>query len=602
MAVNKKRTEDEMLAWVKKGMVMFMVAMKNQGLYPPTSKLRQETMDRIMDWMGEFLAEEGNLCLTVRKNSLLYRDEVVHLDRPGEQALIFPLFRDGVKWIEFQEGLTRHELDKFFGLMNLFRSLKEEPEDDLVTAMWEVDFSHLKYKSADDFWNDDGELEIVDLPVCDILADPNHPEQAPSGSGLAARPLAELFDPALAGTSGQQDNQIALGLAPPPTNVLERDFSGVSWVLSQEERDYIRAIIDLDQHRYTIYDSLEIILVLLRGIEREQDIVPLLDFMTESVKSLLAEGKVTQTREYLQRLQALTGAGKPWLNTLSAAFNKKLSTEEVGNLMLPSVPMDQPTMAAYGHDLYQLLLVMDPEIIYGLVPQLAKSIDPYLVKVFLTVIAVKASQVGPNPTIPVANALGKIRPDLLVELIGLIETHNLPWPKGFLEVLGRHELVHIREKAASIQAGQAAGAGDLSQLVRRIEAGQADIGQLISSNLTKHRNPEAEKLICDYLGQLMAKEEASDERHLWNCYRALGSCGTAKVVPFLQNILLKGGWKGVLAQGADPHRQGAALALMLLPADWGSRDILRKASKSTFKAIRQACQAAESELRGIDNA
>lgn len=604
MEDNKKPPVNEAVASVKNGMILFTVVLKNQALYPETNKIRQESMLKLRQWLEAFLAAESNLNLTVKKDRLLYQGEVVHLDRPNEQALIFPLYRDGVKWFEFHEGLSQTELENFINLLNRFRVLKDEAEDDLVTAMWEADLNYIKYKTADDFWGEDGESEIVPIRVQEILKERQDQDVQPK-QNPPNKPLSDLFEENAAAESQPPppppadqpaSDQEAEGPAPPPpNNVLEQDFGDISWKLSPEETAYVQAMINQDQYRYTIYDSLDILLVLLRGIEREQDIFPLVEFMTESVKNLLTQGELARTREYLERLRALAETDKPWLRALLAEFHKNIASEEVVSLAFPLRPPEPEAAQAFYAELYQLLLLLSPESVYALAPLMARIEDPYLEKVVLTVIAVKAGQVG-QAAIPVANVLGKLKTAALLELVRLIRGHRLPWPTGFLEILSRHEQAQLRETALRIMLEQ--DPGNIGKLAHMIDDTHAGINQIICAELAKNRNSFAEKVLCDYLGDLYAQDKPQSEAHLMNCYRALGHCATAQAVPFLQNILLRGGWRSVLGQGGGFHRKGAALALMMLPEVWGTAEGLKKASRSPFKAIRQAYQEAEREIRG----
>jgi hypothetical protein len=52
--------------------------------------------------------------------------------------------------------------------------------------------------------------------------------------------------------------------------------------------------------------------------------------------------------------------------------------------------------------------------------------------------------------------------------------------------------------------------------------------------------------------------------------------------------LLKKDFKTFLSRAVDQHKLGAALALFLMPQIKGASDILNRASKSSFRNVRQA--------------
>jgi|GEM_PF-2756666 len=609
MELKKQEPLSESAENVRQGMILFMVVLKNMALYPPTNSIRHESMAKLRQWLDAFLPLENSLNLTVKRDRLLYQEEVVYLDRNDEKALIFPLYRDGVKWFEFHDGLPQKELEYFIDLMIRFRVLTDEAEDDVVTAMWDADFSFIKYKTADDFWGADGESEIVPNRVKELLEKHKTAASELDQETSQSKPLSDLFDECAdppgqptAEADGAEADQSGDGPAQPhPDNVLVKDFGHISWQLSPKEEAYVKSMLELDRQRYTVHDSLEIILVLLKGIDREQDIQPLMEFMTEAIKNLLAPNEITRTREFLEKLRSMTGGGKPWIDALAAEVNKRIVSEEIIGQVLPETAPDPAGAAEFYQELYQLLLILVPEVVYALVPLLDRVADPYLERLFLTIIAFKAGQVG-QAAIPVANALVRLKPAALIELTRLIRTNRLPWPTGFLETLGRHEQPQMRELALSILLEE--NPDSISNLAHLISDSQTGIRQVICAHLAKSRNAYSEKVLRDYLGGLLAQDGQHDEEHMLNCYRALGCCAIdqTQVLPFLRDILLKGGWRAMLGQGGESsHRQGAAIALMMLPSDWGANEILKKAAKSPFKAIRLACQAAEREMGGRAN-
>ncbi|MDR3037681.1 MAG: hypothetical protein LBV21_00040, partial [Candidatus Adiutrix sp.] len=170
---------------VKAGLGLLTTAVKNCALYPETNQIRREALAKLHAWLAGFLEENETLRLFVEWDGLLYQGEMVYREKTGEQALMFPLFRDGVQWLEFQEELTLEELERFIDLLNRFRFLREEAEDDLVTALWEADLGHISYKTANEFWEIDPLTEVAALRVWSGRESPE-PEEV-------ARPLEAVL-------------------------------------------------------------------------------------------------------------------------------------------------------------------------------------------------------------------------------------------------------------------------------------------------------------------------------------------------------------------------------------------------------------------------
>lgn len=148
---------------VRSGLALFTLAIKNFALYPEANPVRLQSLLAFHKWLESFLEDFENLHLDVEKDRFMLVTEIVYQDKPGEQSLVYPLFRDGIQWLEFLEHITPEEIGNFIELLNRFRILKEEASDDLSTALWEADFPHIKYKTADDFWESDPMADIAAL-------------------------------------------------------------------------------------------------------------------------------------------------------------------------------------------------------------------------------------------------------------------------------------------------------------------------------------------------------------------------------------------------------------------------------------------------------
>ena len=88
---------------------IFTLAWKNYGLYPEDHESTIKSTENLVIVFSSFFTEHGNLRLTVEKNHLLYKTETVHKisqEAPSEDITTL-LYRDGIKWIEFQVGDDR---------------------------------------------------------------------------------------------------------------------------------------------------------------------------------------------------------------------------------------------------------------------------------------------------------------------------------------------------------------------------------------------------------------------------------------------------------------------------------------------------------------
>ncbi|MDR2141606.1 MAG: hypothetical protein LBR11_07450 [Deltaproteobacteria bacterium] len=147
---------------VKKGLHLFVVAMKNLALYPASSQANRLTLAQAFTWFREFFNKYPELSLTVAKDTLTSDEgEIVYQEKPSESLICGPMFRDGLQIITFESGLTEDELKNFLLILNRFHNVGEDEGEDLVTAMWQSSFPNIKYQVADEYAEVDPEFDTT---------------------------------------------------------------------------------------------------------------------------------------------------------------------------------------------------------------------------------------------------------------------------------------------------------------------------------------------------------------------------------------------------------------------------------------------------------
>ena len=691
---------DQLVAEVRAGLTLLVVAFKNYALYPESNSIRRASLVKVYEWLVNFIEAHGNFFLLVAKDSFLYQGQVVLQDKPNEQALIFPLFRDGVQWLEFAEGVTVEELETFVALLGRFRVLKEEAEDDLVTAMWEAGFTNITYKTADEFWETDPLIDLNSLKVAREQSNETGwgsggygggtggggvgtgsggiggglgggigagagggaglgPERAGPGSSDAvqgqpsagtgparsdsqggdgsgsskaialsmqamagdintdyltnkagssqAKPISALFS-FVDGAEDDQPESGGLNFSSPgegavffkPEDVAQTQeaiklaaglASGRSelFKFTPQEAEQLRAMIAIEESRNTSKDGLEIILIVLKELEGRIDGAPILDFIIHEVGLVLAQGKIFQVRTFIEKMKAVAGSGGPWLAALLHEFNERIAAAEVLGVLKPIWQATRLPEHAWA-ELRRFLLLLPPDAVNVLVPVLAMRLDSRMETLLLEAVAIDISLLRTNPTA----LISKMKTTSILGLLHVFQQLKLPFPDSLLSGLTRHESPAVRETAAKLLIAESQD--NIRFIFHLIEDPHIGLQSWFCSLLSKRRGGLGEKLLFDYLESAYTVGKELDKDRLLNCYRTLGRCGSHNVVPFLEEILFKKAWKSFFGIEGSAHRQGAAMALMLMPPDWGAGDLLKKASQSPFRAVKQAYRLAEAEL------
>ena len=126
-------------------LLTFMVrTMKTMLLYPQNNPIPHEFRKNLHEKFSLYLDEYEELKLVAEQGKLLLSGELVHEDPPQEEGIALAMYRDGIREIFFRSGLKLEELVNFLEAVKVSLQSKSG-EDDLVTLLWEKDFTHLRY-------------------------------------------------------------------------------------------------------------------------------------------------------------------------------------------------------------------------------------------------------------------------------------------------------------------------------------------------------------------------------------------------------------------------------------------------------------------------
>ncbi len=188
--------ERELEREIREFFVALLKTIRATQLYVQGNPLLHRFYADLNDRMGHIWPRLASLTFTIHENEIHWMKAPVYRGRPGaHENVAFQLYRDGIRRIEFLPGVEDHELQQFIDLLRLARGLSED-EDDLLTLMWNCDFSCIRYEYVDVLGDE------PPLPVTGAVEDaagtelPMLPELELSPE-LQAPTLREDFEPSL---------------------------------------------------------------------------------------------------------------------------------------------------------------------------------------------------------------------------------------------------------------------------------------------------------------------------------------------------------------------------------------------------------------------
>jgi HEAT repeat protein len=486
--------------------------------------------------------------------------------------LAFPLFRDGVQWIEFQEGIEVQEISDFVKIFNQYRLLQEEPQGDLVTALWEKDLPHMRYAAADVLWK----AEIVkDFSFFNIAGDKKQKEHE---DGVEDSSSQETLD------DEQKDKADILGGRDIGGDTTLSIMDRTIWEMTSEELKRLEEMVVKEETQSGTEDVFDILWLILSTQNEPEDYGTILEFMKEEFKDTLAQGEFRIGLDFLVSLKKAyqsSKTGKAWAQPLLRKLFFDIATPqglEVVKEVLPSLDKHRADQVEYFRKLF---LCLPPVAITTLAPMLMENLSDSLKRHLMEIIEALARKDSNS----LEQLLDRPEEDLVKKLVCILGHIDGEKPIQILIRMTHHSSGWVR--LAALKALERRNKNLIEELFHLINDPVLTIRRIMWNHLERYKNEKTGNLILDYLQQ--QKIVYRDDQQILNCFKTLGCCNTMSSTPFLGQSLLGQGWD--FGSERSLRRQAAAIALFELNTQ-EAQDILKKASRSLFPSVRSAYQKA----------
>jgi hypothetical protein len=518
------------------------LARKNYSLYSEDHINCTRAMERFWQQLETFLQAYGNLRFELEKDRLIFQGEAILTEPPEDGNLPFTLFRDGIQWLEFQDGIEAKEIEGFLRILNKYRVLSDEPEGDLVTALWEAGLPHIQHHVADFFWGAEPEADfatqLAKEDMNSVLS--KEEEQEPSESKAVAS-----IDP----------------------TTLE---------LTPKEEAELQEMVRLEEKRDPTADYLNAVLDSLLELREKENFDPILESLEEEFHDSLARRDFEVTLKILKSLhhiRHICESETTWaIPIIDNFFLTASSSQSLRPLQVAWSEMDTGQI----EKIKEILLVLQPEAIHTLGVVLLQTPSLRLQQMLTEVILSLASR----DLRPLEAMLDRPEEDLVLKLIQVVGSLGGERPIQILSKMVHHSSARVRQ--AAVKGLLRRGPARIKELFDLIEDDDDSVRRLILHHMGQERNEASETLLLQYLKEVKIK--GSDNKHIIACFRTLGRCGSPRSIPFLRQTLLGRGLMRDLRSSA--YRQGAALALQAMRIK-GAQQVLEDASRSLKPGVRR---------------
>jgi hypothetical protein len=533
---------------------------KNVSLYPEDHSISMNSIRQFYETLEAYIRQYGDVRIEIEKDRVICQGVEVHKGPSKEGTLPFTLFRDGIRWLEFTEGIDLEETREILFIIHKYSILTTEPEGDIVTDFWEAHFDHVLYK-ADDF------ISALALDQIDSLSKPDTmPPAAETEIETEDKP-ASLDSPAI-------DTKSLDGPAIDPA----------SFVLTPQEQIELQEMISREEMA-SATEHLNMLLDMLLEEQGEKDFNIVLEVLMEEFESSYSRHDFEAALIILDGMRKVLDSGRlrrPWAGPLIESFYKDISSDT--KCLEPLKDIWSSLNVQQMETLKLIFQHLNPRAVDTLMHFLLLGQSSQLEQIVEDTIISLAHQ-----DVSCLESLINDPDERIVEkVVPVLSRLEGDTSLKYLIKLARHLSASVRCMAVKA-IGQARGS-QMSTIFEFIDDPDASVRHVILTQMAQSRNEIAEDLMLQYLQT--RKFSAAQSEHIMECFKTLGKCGSLRSIPFLIKTLLHRKWMAGLRKSA--YREGAALALVALKIP-EARQVIEAAGRSLHPGLRRIAREAGRE-------
>jgi hypothetical protein len=515
-------------------------------LYQEMSPHRQQAIAKFYSELATFLSQYGLLALEIHKKEVLCLGEVIYeqTGRSGEFTLA--LYHEGMQWLEFLDGVTLKELEKLLEILDEYSRPSSQTQQDLCTRLWDAQLPNIVFQDADDLDDLIPEVE-PNSEKRDFLKEKNIPE-------ICSYLLSLPEDPEYAGIPGET-TKIAEELEPDEELELHK---------MEREEDNLDSLSE-------IFATLGYV---CNHVEEKELLVSILELLRGGIVQALNSLDLETAARMLTALRKFSKlfSHDHWAFELFEQNFLELSKSDTIGILISSI---KDTESISSGELKKFLSALHPEALQILIPAALQIWLSGLLKTLkdsiITLAALDVEQLErfPKDSEPelifiVIETLGKLKDKKRAAEILLSYTSH---PSTDVVIYALKNLTGMDTRFPSA-------------VFRLIHHENESVRKIAFEYLGSQKNETAEKLFINYLESNDFK--AAEKNLVFQCFEALGNCGSSPAYTFLQGIILNRKWYWKIF--GSIKLEAAALGLQAL----GTEEANQVLSKISFKPVQPA--------------
>jgi len=514
--ISEEKEIEEKVKSTKQLIQTFLQTLKAFRLYEANHPILFKFLEKLRKDFDQYFGEFESFSLQIGEHRLNYRGNVVYENEDVKESLAFVFFKDGIREIQFSKGLEFKEMIDF---LNIVRKgdLLNRMEDDLVTLLWEKDFSHITFTAVDEFL--EGGATLVPATEEDLIKGSEYKgsleegpqekvdEGQPESPSIPVEELRQAINPA----PGQSLVQ-ACALTPEEREVIDREAR------QEEQPDYIFTLIN---------NLIEILLHLGEDADAYENMISYFDRVIEYLleqkevgKAVALMSSLSQTMDSIMMKDRQIFAIQRILENSSSPR----SIELLGKVMKGNGEVESESILEY-------LRFLTKQAVEPLCLLLGKLESGKWRKT----ICDQLSKLCREGIQPLSKFLSDDNPLVVCQILYILGNIGDPSTVNYLGDLVTHKDLKVREETLQILSKFGEKGKGLMQrfLADSISGIRAKAALLLARNAKE----EAVKPLTDII--LSEDFYKRDYKEKASFFRALGETGSKDVIPTLQGISKK---------------------------------------------------------------
>ncbi len=493
--------------------------MKVYRLYEPNHPMLTKYLDRLQKDFDHYFNEFDSFILQVGEHKIFYRGKLVYESQDVKESLAFLFFKDGIQEIQFFKGLEFREAVDFLNVVRKADSINRM-EDDLVTLIWEKDFTHIAITTVDEFLEEG--ISLVPATTEDL------------GKGLEYKRLeGEGFEEKAEEETEEAQSLAAEGIKKALN--LSPDQSLVqACQLTHDEMVEIKRKVQREQEVEYIYVLIDNLIEILLHLGEDMDAYEnMISYFQRAIESFLGQKRVGRAVAILKNFNdamesiALKDKQIFAIRRIVESFSDPRPIELLGKVMKGNGKEESELILQY----FQLMTKQAVE-------PLCHLLDGMDSGKWRKVISDRLAELCREDIQPLIKFLSDHNSLIVCHILYILGKIGHPSTVKYLKDLVVHKDPKVREEALQILVKCGVKGKDL--ILKFLEDSLPVIRGKASLSLARIARNEAVKPLIDIiLSEDFYKRDFNEKASF---FRALGETGSKEAIPILEKIAKKRRW------------------------------------------------------------